>query len=81
MSQPPVRLIPRLSPRENEVLQMIVLAKPVKEIAQAMGISNHTVASYLASLYAKLGVHSARELALWDRKREAAEAAELDRVA
>ena len=35
-----------------------------KEIADRLGISNHTVKNYCERLYRKLGVHSARQ-AVW----------------
>jgi len=56
---------PRITPREQQVIILIVRAVPIKEIAAELGLSRNTVAQYLAKLYAKVGVHSARELALW----------------
>lgn len=66
-----------LTPREWQVVYLIVAAKPIKQIAAELGISRNTVARYLAALYAKLEVHSRAELALWGfrsgvREREAA---------
>lgn len=56
---------PHLSPREKQIVRMIVDAKPIKEIAAALDLSGNTVCQYLAELYAKLGIHSRAELALW----------------
>ena len=61
---------PHLSKREEEVLQLIVEARSPKQIAFRLGLSPHTVATYKATLYLKLGVHSTAELMLWGfRKR------------
>ena len=43
---------------------MIIEAVPIKQIAAELNISRNTVGSYLATLYAKLGVHSRAEAAL-----------------
>ena len=47
-----------LSPRESSVLKLLVRGCSQKQIAATLGISHHTVADYLKSIYAKLGVNS-----------------------
>ncbi len=47
-----------LAPREREVLDGLVKGKTVKEIASDMGVSYHTVDTYLRRLYEKLDVQS-----------------------
>ena len=56
---------PRLTDREKEMVVLIIQARPIKEIADEMGISRNTVSQYLAKLYAKLRIHSRAELAYW----------------
>lgn len=51
-----------LSPREKEVLKLIVEGKANKEIAEELYISVRTVESHRASIIAKLKVKSAAEL-------------------
>jgi len=51
-----------LSPREQEVLQLIAEGKRNREIAEVMSRSVHTVRAHRARLMAKLGAHTATEL-------------------
>ena len=48
----------RLSPREQEILQLLVAGKTVKEAAADLGISFHTADEYIRSVYGKLQVRS-----------------------
>jgi len=57
-SQAPVEAVTK---RETEVLQMIARGLSNKQIAAALGISEHTVKFHLSSLYAKLGAASRTE--------------------
>jgi len=47
-----------LSQREQEVLKQLAEGYAVKEIAESMGLSIHTVNTYLRRIYEKLHVHS-----------------------
>lgn len=47
-----------LSPREQEILQLLVQGKTVKEAAADLGISFHTADEYIRSVYTKLEVHT-----------------------
>lgn len=51
-----------LSPRESEVLFLILRGKTSKLAANAMKLSYHTVEQYMESLKLKFGVHSKAEL-------------------
>jgi DNA-binding NarL/FixJ family response regulator len=55
---------PRITPREQEVLDKILHGYRNHEIADSMGISKRTVAKHRQNLNAKLGARNAVELAL-----------------
>jgi DNA-binding NarL/FixJ family response regulator len=48
----------QLTPREEEVIELLAEGYPAKEIAQRLGISADTVNAHLKRIYAKLHVHS-----------------------
>jgi DNA-binding NarL/FixJ family response regulator len=54
-----------LTPRELEVLQMIVEGKSNKEIASALELSANTVAVHRANMMDTLGIHKAAELVVY----------------
>jgi DNA-binding NarL/FixJ family response regulator len=54
-----------LTPRELEVLQMIVDGKSNKEIASALDLSANTVAVHRANMMDTLGIHKAAELVVY----------------
>ena len=51
-----------LSPREREVMDLLLSGKSRKAVAQQLTLSTHTVADYLKQIYAKLDVNSRAEL-------------------
>ncbi len=55
----------RLTPRELEILQMIVDGKSNKEIATALDLSANTVAVHRANLMDALGIHKTAELVVY----------------
>ena len=54
-----------LTPRELEVLQMIVDGKSNKEIASTLDLSANTVAVHRANMMDTLGIHKAAELVVY----------------
>lgn len=50
-----------LTPREMEVLRLLARGLPNKQIADALGVSIHTVERHLTNLYPKLGCRSRTE--------------------
>lgn len=52
----PAGALPELSQREHEVLRQLAEGLSNKQIARALGVSENTVKTHLANLYAKLGV-------------------------
>ena len=54
--------VPRLTPREREVLQLLAEGHRNKKIAQMLGISTKTVETHRATLMRKIGVTSIVEL-------------------
>ncbi|MFM7225880.1 MAG: response regulator [Actinomycetota bacterium] len=53
-----------LSPREEEVLQLIADGMRTSEVAAALFISGKTVKNHLASIYTKLGTHDRTQAVL-----------------
>jgi DNA-binding NarL/FixJ family response regulator len=60
-SRPLADLAEELTPRENEVLQMLANGLANKEIAARLSISEHTVKFHVASILGKLGAGSRTE--------------------
>src|SRR5215203_1664208 len=58
----PERSSPRLSPRELDVLRLLVAGHHDREIAAALRVSPRTVQTHVASLFAKFGVNSRVEV-------------------
>ena len=52
----------RLTQREREVLRLTAEGKIAKEVAQVLGISEHTVNRHRANLMEKLGLHGKADL-------------------
>ena len=52
----------RLSAREREILELVLLNKKRKEIADALCLSENTIKTYTRTLYGKIGVGSRDEL-------------------
>jgi len=48
----------KLSAREHEVLRLLVVGKPDREIAEALFLSVRTVERHVARIFAKLGVRT-----------------------
>jgi len=57
-----------LSPRERQLVALLALGLPNKELALRLGITSGTVKVYLSRLYNKLGVKDRFELALHSLK-------------
>lgn len=51
-----VASLPELTNRENEVLRLIATGIPVKQAAEQLGLSSHTVTKHLRNIYSKLHV-------------------------
>ena len=57
-------VVDNLTPRETEVLELVILGLGNKEIAERMGVSVAAVRFHLQHIYEKLHVHSRTEAAL-----------------
>ncbi|MFN3352347.1 MAG: response regulator [Brevundimonas sp.] len=57
-----------LTPRERDVLRLIGEGRRNAEVAQALGLTDSTVASYVKAIYAKLGISNRAEAALKARQ-------------
>jgi DNA-binding NarL/FixJ family response regulator len=54
-----------LTPREREVLELVVAGMANKQIARRLGISEKTVKGHLTNLFQRLGVNDRTQAALW----------------
>jgi DNA-binding NarL/FixJ family response regulator len=54
-----------LSPRQLEILQLIVDGKSIKEIASQLSLSTNTVAVHRANIMETLGIHKTAELVVY----------------
>ena len=51
-----------LTPRETDVLELLLLGRTRAQIADALALSSWTVKEYISAIYGKVGVHSAKDL-------------------
>jgi DNA-binding NarL/FixJ family response regulator len=58
-----------LTPRQHEVLALVVQGKSNRDIAEAMGLSENTVKVHLVAIFRVLGVSSRTEALLAGMKR------------
>ena len=57
------------SEREQRVIELVAEGLKNKEVAQAIGTTEHVVKNYLRVIYDKLGLWNRVELALWYESR------------
>jgi DNA-binding NarL/FixJ family response regulator len=57
------------SEREHRVIQLVAEGLKNKEVAEAIGTTEHVVKNYLRVIYDKLGLWNRVELALWYESR------------
>jgi DNA-binding NarL/FixJ family response regulator len=55
--------------REQRVIQLVAQGLKNREVAQAIGTTEHVVKNYLRVIYDKLGLWNRVELALWYESR------------
>ncbi|MCS6910607.1 MAG: response regulator transcription factor [Anaerolineales bacterium] len=60
--------LPTLSRRERQVLYLLAEGKTNKEIAHELSICQKTVEFHLGKVFAKIGVGTRTEAALWARQ-------------
>lgn len=51
--------------RENRIIELVAQGLKNKEVADAVGTTEHVVKNYLRVIYDKLGLWNRVELALW----------------
>ena len=62
MTVSPIASEPRLTPRQLDVLRLIVKGQRMKEIADNLGLSTRTVETHKYEMMQALGLHSTAEL-------------------
>lgn len=60
------------SARQEQVIELVASGMKNKEVADAIGTTEHVVKNYLRVIYDKLGLWNRVELALWYESRRAA---------
>ena len=58
------------SEREHRVIELVAEGLKNKEVAEAIGTTEHVVKNYLRVIYDKLGLWNRVELALWYESRK-----------
>jgi DNA-binding NarL/FixJ family response regulator len=61
------------SEREQRVIQLVAEGLKNREVAQAIGTTEHVVKNYLRVIYDKLGLWNRVELALWYESRRSSD--------
>ena len=54
----------RLTPREKEILELVVSGQTMKRIADDLGIRYNTMIAHFRNIHTKLGVHNRAELVM-----------------
>jgi DNA-binding NarL/FixJ family response regulator len=57
--------LPKLTPREREVVQLIAEGKSSKEVASLLNLSTKTAETHRSNIMRKLGLHSIRDLVVY----------------
>ena len=57
------------SKREQRVIELVAQGLKNREVAEAIGTTEHVVKNYLRAIYDKLGLWNRVELALWHEAR------------
>ncbi|HVI09598.1 MAG TPA: helix-turn-helix transcriptional regulator [Candidatus Binatia bacterium] len=57
------------SQRENQVIELVAQGLKNRDVAHAIGTTEHVVKNYLRVIYDKLGLWNRVELALWYESR------------
>lgn len=60
-----IKEINQLTPREQEVAELIAWGASKKEIAHHLNVSVHTVESHTVNIYDKIGCDKATEISAW----------------
>ena len=61
---------PLLTKRETDVVKLVVDGYANRDVAEKLGLTEHTVSNYLFRIYEKLGISSRVELVLYSLKRQ-----------
>lgn len=61
-----------LTPRQREVVRLVAHGMGHREIAAALGISEHTVTVHITAIFGVMGVRTCREVAAWYWRKQCA---------
>lgn len=57
--------LPHLTPKQIRIIQLVTDGLKNKEVAEAVGTTEHVIKNYLRVIYDVLGLWNRTELALW----------------
>lgn len=61
-----------LTPREQQIVDMLVQGYTYQEMGRILGIAYNTTTNHIRSIYEKTDVHTQTRLVLWALRRQAA---------
>jgi DNA-binding NarL/FixJ family response regulator len=62
--------LPKLTPREREVIQLLAEGKSSKEVASLLNLSTKTAETHRSNIMRKLSIHSIRDLVVYAVKND-----------
>jgi DNA-binding CsgD family transcriptional regulator len=74
------RLLPKLTRRELEILQLVSEGRSNRQVAELLWVTDQTVKFHLANIYRKLGVRSRFDASRWAQEHGVLEVAESGEV-
>jgi DNA-binding CsgD family transcriptional regulator len=74
------RVVPQLTRRELEILQLVSEGRSNRQVGQLLWVTDQTVKFHLANIYRKLGVGSRYDAARWAQEHGVLEVAALQEV-
>jgi DNA-binding NarL/FixJ family response regulator len=63
-------MLPKLTPREREVIQLLAEGKSSKEVASVLNLSTKTAETHRSNIMRKLDIHSIRDLVVYAVKND-----------
>lgn len=62
-----------LTERESRIIKLVALGLTNRQVAEAIGTTEHVIKNYMRVIYDKLGLWNRVELALWHESRRSSQ--------